>query len=423
MRRVLVVSHSTPCFPGAGAEARAYSLMSELSEHFDVTFLLPDQGETNRSKLKALAAIGQVLTYPVDHQWRPLEWRIRRTLRGLESTRRYWPLLRQPQMVHEINWLNMALRNRLRTFDWTSVDLLHLIHPHTALALNQVKVDVPRTLDWVDERKIMLWRNLEYAGSRRARLATMLEIDRIQRFQASIASLFDITFVASDIDADRLVSSTGGLRPIVVPNGVDVAYFVNRETNRPVGNTLIFTGHMSYEPNVDAVIFFCNEVLPIVARQIPDTRVLIVGMQPHPDVQALAYAHPGVVTVTGEVADVRPYLVRSAVSIVPLRSGGGTRLKILEAMAMQRPVVSTPIGCEGLAVEDGRHLLVRVDPLDFARGVVTLLTDESAWHGIVTEGRILVEQKHSWKVIASTMADTWRSLLESPRQQGGSILA
>jgi len=181
----------------------------------------------------------------------------------------------------------------------------------------------------------------------------------------------------------------------VVPNGVNIDYF-NPTTPEPeCEGRIIFTGSMEYYPNIEGALFFARKCWPLIREAIPGATWHIVGKNPRPDVQKLARL-PGV-TVTGSVADVRPYFNQAAVSIVPLLVGGGTRLKILEAMAMRKPVVSTSLGCEGLEVEPGKHLLLANDPETFAQHVIELLQDPEKRQALGNAGRALVEATYSWE--------------------------
>ena len=160
---------------------------------------------------------------------------------------------------------------------------------------------------------------------------------------------------------------------------------------------------MDWLPNVDAVMFFCRDILPLIRQAEPDVAFTIVGRSPTPAVQRLAQ-EPGI-EVTGRVDDVRPYLAASTVNVVPLRIGGGTRLKIFEAMAAGRAVVSTTIGAEGLPTENGRHLLLADDPVTFARSVVTLLRDAEAPQAMESEARALVTERYDWSAVAAHFDD------------------
>lgn len=181
----------------------------------------------------------------------------------------------------------------------------------------------------------------------------------------------------------------------VVPNGVDIEYFDGDNLNQEIENRIVFTGSMEYYPNVEAVLFFAQKCWPLIRQYIPDASWQIVGKNPLPNVQKLAKL-PGV-TVTGTVVDVRPHFAQAKVAIVPLLVGGGTRLKILEAMAMRKAVVSTSLGCEGLSVAPGTHLIVEDEPEAFARAVIELLKNPEKRLSLGNAGRELVEAEYSWK--------------------------
>jgi len=171
----------------------------------------------------------------------------------------------------------------------------------------------------------------------------------------------------------------------------------------------LFIGNMEYRPNIDAVLYFCEQILPLIKTEIPQAELYIVGLNPGPEV--LALAGPGVY-VTGPVADVRPYYSQCAACIVPLRAGGGTRLKILESMSLGRPVVSTSIGCEGLDVQNGEHLFIADTPQDFASKVLQLLGDENTRNHIVRRGRELVEQQYDWDVLARQLLTSYMEVVK-----------
>jgi sugar transferase (PEP-CTERM/EpsH1 system associated) len=181
----------------------------------------------------------------------------------------------------------------------------------------------------------------------------------------------------------------------VVPNGADIQAFQYESPEKEVPNQIIFTGTMDYYPNITAVLFFAQQCWPLIQARVPGATWQIVGRKPPPEVQRLAEL-PGV-TVTGFVPDVRPYLARAAVAIAPLQIGSGTRLKILEAFAMQKAVVSTGVGCEGLSVKSGKHLIVADQPEAFAQAVVELLSNPSMRIALGSAGRALVEAEYSWE--------------------------
>lgn len=198
----------------------------------------------------------------------------------------------------------------------------------------------------------------------------------------------------SGIEAD-FINALGVPYPTeVIDNGVDVSYFA--PTGEPVDiKQLVFTGSMDWRPNQDASVYFVQEILPVLRQAKPDVEVVLVGRKPPRHVVALGDT-PGV-TVTGSVDDVRPYISRSGVYIVPLRIGGGSRLKILEAMAMKKAVVSTTVGSEGLEVRDGENIINADTPEAFAGAVVRLMEDAPLREKIAAAGFDLVHRKYRWE--------------------------
>ena len=180
----------------------------------------------------------------------------------------------------------------------------------------------------------------------------------------------------------------------VVRTGIDVDAYGGTYAEPEAPHQIVFTGTMNYFPNIDGALYFAQECWPLIREQVPDASWQIVGRNPTPEVQKLAEL-PGV-TVTGPVPDVRPYLAASAVAIAPLRIGSGTRVKILEALAMRTAVVSTTVGYQGLAVESGKHLLIADQPEAFAQAVVDLLHNPVQRAALGNEGRTLVEDEYSW---------------------------
>jgi sugar transferase (PEP-CTERM/EpsH1 system associated) len=224
---------------------------------------------------------------------------------------------------------------------------------------------------------------------------------RMLRFEGRTVARFDRVLAVSDVDRETLQRLYGErlTAPVsVVPTGVDSGYFTPAPIDPAASKRLVFTGSMDWLPNADGVQFFCRDVLPIIRAAEPDVTFTIVGRSPTPAVRRLA--DDRAVDVTGRVEDVRPYFARSAIYVVPLRIGGGTRLKIFEAMSAGRPVVSTRIGAEGLPVEHGRHLLLADTPDEFAAAVLTLFRDTSRRDAIAREARALVTERFDWAAAA-----------------------
>ena len=204
------------------------------------------------------------------------------------------------------------------------------------------------------------------------------------------------TVVVSEADRDELRALNPALNIEVIPNGVDLRYFTPDNKEARETYTLLFTGNYEYAPNVDAALRLVHEVLPAVRAHIPAARLRLVGNAPPPELQALA---SDVITVTGRVPDVRPYLARASVFVSALRFGAGIKNKVLEALAMGCPVVATPLSADGIAARDGHEIIIAgLDALPEA--VVRLLNDPPLREALSANGRALIESRYSWGRVA-----------------------
>ena len=223
---------------------------------------------------------------------------------------------------------------------------------------------------------------------------------RMQAFERAQCRRVDHVVAVSADDLAYFHDEYGVQSVSAVATGVDTDFFRPAAADGADPNSIVFTGSMDWMPNEDAVRWFTGEILPRIRDEMPNARLEIVGRNPTADVQALA-EQTDVVQVTGTVADVRPYLERAAVVVVPLRIGGGTRLKIFEAMAMEKAIVSTTIGAEGLPIVDGKHLLL-ADTVDgFASSVVRLMRETTLARQIGAQANRLVRSRFGWKGVAA----------------------
>lgn len=225
------------------------------------------------------------------------------------------------------------------------------------------------------------------------------------------AGNFDRCLTVSESDRKLLLASNPHLCVDVIPNGVDTEKF--QPLPLPSGDIpplLLFLGNMGYPPCVDASLYFCKEIFPLIRQSKDTAEFWIVGRDPRPEVLEM---NGDRVHVTGRVDDVIPYYQKCPICVVPLRAGGGTRLKILEAMALGRPVVSTTIGCEGLNVVDGEHLLIADTPAAFAEQTVRLLYDRKLYQHLALNARHLVERQYGWDGITTKLLDIYTDMTTS----------
>ena len=249
-----------------------------------------------------------------------------------------------------------------------------------------------------------IWRrHAENARGPVARALLGQQWRRMLRFEREALSRFDLVLAVSEADGqtfERLYPGALKAPAHVVQTGVDTTYFA------PPGpakaghhrNHLVFTGSMDWLPNEDGMQYFVQQILPRIREAEPDVTLSIIGRAPTPAVKRLA--DQAGIEVTGRVDDVRPHIAAGAIYIVPLRIGGGTRLKIFEAMAMGKAVVSTTIGAEGLPVTPGHDIVIADEPADFARSVVDLIRDDAARRRIETAARQLVVERYDWSAVA-----------------------
>jgi glycosyltransferase involved in cell wall biosynthesis len=213
-----------------------------------------------------------------------------------------------------------------------------------------------------------------------------------------------LTAAVTEIDA-RHIAAWGAPRVSIVENGVDTGFFIPSH-GLGDGEKLLFIGALDWFANQDAVEYLLREILPLVLRHSPGVKLQVVGRK-LPEALRKRWACFAGVELVGEVPDVRPYLASAAVVVVPLRIGGGSRIKILEALAMKKAVVSTPVGAEGLAVSDGVHLLVADSPASFAECTIRLLASPGKRTALGECGRKLVEERYSWDQIALHLESAW----------------
>jgi glycosyltransferase involved in cell wall biosynthesis len=242
----------------------------------------------------------------------------------------------------------------------------------------------------------------------------------LARFETAVCRSADAVTVVSGADAATLTTLAPGLYPVIVPNGINLDDY--HPTLRPSADaaTIVFTGKMDYRPNLDAAAWFAGEIMPLVQARRPEAVFQIVGQGPPPQIQRLR-DRPGII-VTGAVPDVRPYIAGAAVYVAPLRMGGGTRFKLLEAMALARPIVSTRIGADGFEVESGREMLLADRPEEFAAAVMRLLDGPELAAALGTAGREFVRRSYAWDVILPRL-DALHATLRPTRQPATSSAA
>ena len=274
---------------------------------------------------------------------------------------------------------------------------------------------VPMAADLHDCSTLLYRRMAGHERHWRRKLALYLETWSIARWERSLANRFDVVITNSSVDEVALRRLMPGGRVVTIPNGVDCDYFASAAA--PTGSRrIVFTGVMNYGPNADAAKYCAEEIFPRVREKVPDAEFWVVGADPDAAVRRLGEREG--VHVTGRVADIRPHLSGAAVSVCPVRFGAGIKNKILAAMAMAKPVVSTGVGLEGVEARPGEDVLRADTPQEFADGIASVLTSESLARRLGENGYRLVKERYSWQARAESLERTLGIGRASPSMAG-----
>lgn len=238
------------------------------------------------------------------------------------------------------------------------------------------------------------------------------EYKKVKAEEIEIFNRYDAVFATSERDKDIIESHARETKHYVIPNGVDTNFFRKNENVKKGQFNIVFTGAMGYLPNQDGIMFFLDEIFPLIKQGVPEAKIYVVGSNPPAMLQK--YASDDVI-ITGFVDDVRPYIDKSSIYVVPLNMGSGTRLKVLEAMSMKIPIVSTSIGCEGIEIEEGKNILVRDEPKAFADAVIKLMNDSTLANKLVKNGHELVLDKYDWSVVCKDIDKAFKELLNQKK--------
>lgn len=285
-------------------------------------------------------------------------------------------------------------------------DAAHIEHLRGAVLAGSLGA-LPVVFDSVDSISLLFSKVLQDAPSLKSRLIALLDLERTRRFEGRLTERFRQVTVTSQADRQALVElGSAAERITVIPNGVDLDYFQPQPIARkPL--RLVFTGKMSYHANIAAVEDLVEKIMPLVWRELPQAELYIVGKDPAPSVQALGQ-RPNV-TVTGSVPDLRPYLAEAAIALSTVRYGVGIQNKVLEAMAMQTPVVCSPQACSALQAEIGRDLRVGATPQAIAGEIIQLLGSVQERESVGAAGRRYVETYHNWDSAAAQLEALYRA--------------
>ena len=404
---ILNVSHMPASPPGFGAQARIHGLMTQLARRHDLTAVTLIDGEFDAGECRrAMQTYCREVVLVPNPSGR--EGRAKRLLqlRSLASTCSFERLRVMAPALQPA--LDRVLGSR--RFDVVNLEFPHLGHYHLRQAPPGERL--PRVV--VDSHEIAYDLARQFArqgGSLGRRLYAGANRRKLQREELQTYRNADGVYLCSTADERRLVEQLPAVRTAVIPNAADVDYYQPRPDDPPPdGRTVVYFGLLSTAPNVDGVIHFIQDIWPRIACAHPEARFKIIGSKAPPSLQRLAGPR---IELTGFVPDLRPHLAGAAVLVVPLRLGSGTRLKIVEGMAMGKPIVSTALGVEGIEAIPGRDLLIEDKPEAFADAVNRLLADAGLSARIGEAARRLAVERYAWSGAASALEGFYYQILEA----------
>lgn len=405
--KILYVSQMPASPPRFGAQARLHGLMTQLAQRHDITavMLVDDEFDIDECRVAMQAYCREVVLIKNPYGRDGFAKRLLQ-LRSLASTRSFERLrVVVPEMQQALDRVLRAQR-----FDIVNLEFTFLGHCDLRQAPAGAKI--PALV--VDSHNIDYDLARQYTrtgGSLLRRLYAEANWRKLRREELGTYGRADGVYLCSVADQQRLLDDIPTARTMVIPNAADVDFYKPRPTDpQPDGRTIVFFGLMSYMPNIDGATWFIQEIWPRIADANPDARCKIIGGSPSP--QLLALAGPRI-AFTGFVPDLRPHIAEAAAVIVPLRLGGGTRLKIVEAMAMGKAMVSTTLGAEGIDAVPGRDILIEDQPDAFADAVIRLLAEPELATRIGNSARQLSEARYAWSTAAKALEGFYREILDA----------
>jgi glycosyltransferase involved in cell wall biosynthesis len=392
--------------PRFGAQARVHGLMTELARRHDLTaaMLVDDEFDAEECRRAMQAYCREVMLVPNPYGQHGLTKRLLQ-LRSLASTRSFERLrVTVPALQRSLDQLLCAKRFDIINLEWPYLGHFDLRQAPPGEKLPALVVDSH------DIEHDLVRQFARLGGSLGRRLYFGANWRKLRREELATYRDADGVYLCSAADERRLLDQVPRARTAVIPNAADVEYYQPRPTDPPLdGRTVVYFGLLSTIPNVDAVMHFVKDIWPQIAEASPKSRCKIIGGRPPPSLLALAGPR---VELTGFVSDLRPHLAAAAAVVVPLRLGGGTRLKIVEAMAMGKAIVSTTLGAEGIEAVRGRDILVEDEPAAFAGAVNRLLTEPNLAARIGQSARRLAVERYAWSGAARALEGFYRLILD-----------
>lgn len=415
--KMLWLSHLIPYPPKAGVLLRSYNLLHELSKYHEVDLLsfiqrdfmdsfFPSYSSGIEESMNVLSSFcGKVKFVPIPCD-NMLQGKKILALKSLFADDPY-----------TINWLKSAeFTDELKKYiTGTNYDLVHFDTISLAPYKNLIKA-IPTVLDHHNIESHMMLRRAENETNLLLKYYYKQEGKRLESYEKTYCKTFDLNITCSKLDSDRLLQIDSDVNVEEVPNGVDITYFTPQNVIEDP-NSLIFVGSMNWYPNIEAIHFFYNDVWSLLKSKIPNCVLHIVGANPPESIRNYAADSPNIF-VHGYVDDVRPFISKAAVYICPIRDGGGTKLKLLDAFSMGKAVVAHPVACEGINVTAGQDVMFAETPAQYVDAIIDLFDNQPLRKELGVNARRMVELNYSYISIGKAMSTLYEKLLHHSSDRG-----
>ncbi|MBU4480623.1 glycosyltransferase family 4 protein [Patescibacteria group bacterium] len=394
MKRILMLSYRFPYPLIDGSRIRIYNIGKILAEKYQVDLLSINEGDIANEDIEELEKIHNKV---IPFSFNPIWFKIN-TLKGLfskDSLQIYYHHFRTVQ-----KWIDQHYKE---------YDLIFCVHIRMTKYLKNIN-NVPRVIDFVDATSLN-YQEAQKNSTGIWKFIYPIENKRALSYEIKILKDYDKTFITSPFDRNYLLDNTEVpvSKLVLIPNGVREELLF-RENKFKEENWIVFLGKMNYAPNVDAVMYFANEIFPPIIKEKSDIKFIIVGSSPSKEVLKLSKRKN--IEVTGFVDDPYEYLEKAKIIVAPLRFSAGTQYKILEAMALEKVVITTSKGARGISGEDGKHFVVVDDEKEMAKIILDLMKDKIKRKKIGNSARELIKEKYSWNIIGKDLYKEIDNVLE-----------
>ena len=403
--KVLWISHLLPYPPVGGVRIRSYNLLKEICKYQEVYFIgLFQRGQQKNSEEVEMAVSAlqvfckSVTVYPFESWNSRISWYflVIKSFFSIKAHKEKWAKSRR--LVLSINKL----------LEEEPIDIVHFDTISLLQYLKEMKNNIPVVINHHNIESAMMHRRARNEKNPLIKLFCYLEglkLNKLERTHCPNA----LNLVVSGLDKERLREIIVSQRVEIIPNGVDIT-FMQRQDQPYIEKSLLFVGGLGWYPNIDAVMYFCNDIWPELIKSEKNAKFYIIGKKPPESLKMIAEKDKNIVLM-GFVGDIRPQMSSVSAFVCPMRSGGGTRLKILDALAMGVPLVATRMACEGIPLQDSKHVLFAENPKEFVDNIIMVFESNSLREKLRKNSRQLIEKDFDFKQVGKKLNNCYREVI------------